>query len=67
MQVKIGEIQDYVSLITVIERKDFEDKSADILARVMLPIEEVLKKAGVTIQDVDLVELIGGGIRVPKV
>jgi molecular chaperone DnaK (HSP70) len=33
----------------------------------MLPIEEVLKKAGVTIQDVDLVELIGGGIRVPKV
>jgi molecular chaperone DnaK (HSP70) len=31
------------------------------------PIYEVLAKAKVTIDDVDQIELIGGGIRVPKI
>jgi hypoxia up-regulated 1 len=33
----------------------------------MRPVDEVMKKAGVTIEDINMVELIGGGIRVPKV
>ena len=33
----------------------------------MAPVEEVLRKAGLTIDDVDQVELLGGGIRVPKI
>lgn len=33
----------------------------------MNPVYEVLKKAGVSIDEVDQVELIGGGIRVPKI
>ena len=33
----------------------------------MKPVEDVLQKAGVSIEDVDMVELLGGGIRVPKI
>lgn len=66
-QVKIGELADYDSLITSIERKDFEDEAAGFFSRIVTPIEEVLKKAGLTIEEVDQIELLGGGIRVPKI
>lgn len=67
VQVKLGELADYVTLSTVIQRSEFEEKSADFFARVMKPVEDVLAKAGVTIEEVDMVELLGGGIRVPKI
>lgn len=67
VQVKLGELADYVTLSTVIERGEFEEKSADFFAKVMKPVEEVLSKAGLTIEEVDMVELLGGGIRVPKI
>jgi molecular chaperone DnaK (HSP70) len=63
----LGELADYVSLQTSIERKDFEEKAAALFDRVMKPVEQVLEKAGVSIDQVDMVELIGGGIRVPKI
>lgn len=66
MQVKIGELQDYVSLITTVERKDFEEQATAFFDRVAKPVDEVLAKAGLTIDQVDLIELVGGGIRVPK-
>ena len=65
--VKLGELADYVSLHTTIERKEFEDAAADFFSRVALPIEEALKKAGLTLDDIDQVEILGGGIRVPKI
>lgn len=66
-QIKIGELADYVSLLTTIERKEFEDASQHLFDRVMGPVEDVLRKAGLTIDDVDQVELLGGGIRIPKI
>ncbi|CDW74071.1 protein heat shock protein [Stylonychia lemnae] len=66
-QIKIGELQDYVSLLTTIERKEFEDASQHLFDRVMAPVQEVLEKAGLTIEDIDQVELLGGGIRIPKI
>jgi hypoxia up-regulated 1 len=38
-----------------------------LLARVVKPVEDVLSKAGVSIEEIDMIELLGGGIRVPKV
>lgn len=66
-QIKIGELADYVSLNTIIERKEFEDAAEGFFARVIAPVEEVMKKAGITIDQIDQIELLGGGIRVPKV
>lgn len=67
VQVKLGELADYVSLSTIIERTEFEEKSADFFGKVMKPVEDALVKAGLTIEEIDMVELLGGGIRVPKI
>lgn len=48
-QIKISELQDYVTLMTVIERKEFEDKAAALFERVMDPVRQVLTQAGVSI------------------
>jgi hypoxia up-regulated 1 len=50
-----------------ISRKDFENMSEDLLSRVGSPIEQALSDANLTKEDIDLVEIIGGGVRVPKV
>ena len=51
--VKLGELADYVSLHTTIERKEFEDAAASYFARVSAPIEEALTKAGLTFEDIE--------------
>ena len=33
----------------------------------MQPVEDALLKAGLTIDQIDMVELLGGGIRVPRI
>jgi hypoxia up-regulated 1 len=66
-QVKVGELADYVTLLTVVERTQFEEASEGLLKRVVQPVYDVLAKAGLTIQDVDQIELLGGGIRVPRI
>lgn len=49
VQVKLGELADYVTLQTTIERREFEEKAAGFFDRVMKPVEQVLEKAGITI------------------
>jgi len=65
--VKVPELLDYVTLFTTLSRVELEANMKDDLARVAKPIEEALKAAGLTVEDIDQVELIGGGVRVPKV
>jgi hypoxia up-regulated 1 len=67
VQVKLGELQDYVSLNTIVERRELEEKSEAFFTRVMKPVEQVLEKSGLSIEDIDQIELLGGGIRVPKI
>jgi len=65
--VKIPELVDYVTLTLNVPREDIENAAKDLFSRVDKPIEEALKIAGLKIEDIDLVELLGGGIRTPKV
>jgi len=55
---------DFKSQIT---RAQLEEYGKDVLARVRAPVERALKVAGMSINDVHLVEVIGGGFRVPGV
>jgi len=65
--VKVPELLDYVTLETTLQRTEFEEASASFFARVAAPAQEALKKAGLVAADLDKIELLGGGIRVPKV
>ena len=65
--VKVSELADYVTLFFKLDRETFEEKSAHLFERVAKPIETALKEAGLTVEDIDQVEILGGGLRVPKV
>ena len=65
--VKIPELHDYDTVKFDLQRTQFEEASSHLLDRVRAPLDSVLEKAGLTIEDIDAIELLGGGIRVPKV
>lgn len=55
---------DYSSSMT---RDQLEELLQPLLARVSVPIEAALKQAGITKEQLDFVEVIGGGSRIPSV
>jgi hypoxia up-regulated 1 len=65
--VKVPELLDYVTLQLTLTREEVEAASSSFFDRVSIPAEEALKAAGLTKEDIDQVELLGGGIRTPKV
>ena len=54
-------------LQTKITRDEFEEISKDILDEVYTPIDDVLKKSNLTINNISQIELIGGSIRIPSI
>ncbi|KAF8052376.1 hypothetical protein N665_1567s0005 [Sinapis alba] len=51
----------------VIKREEFEEISVPILERVKRPLEKALSDAGLSIEDVHMVEVVGSGSRVPAI
>jgi len=54
-------------LQTKITREEFEEVNKDLISRVYNPIEDVLKKTNMTINNISQIELIGGSIRIPAI
>ena len=54
-------------LQTKVTREEFEEMNKYILSEVYTPIEDVLKKSNLTINDISQIELIGGSIRIPSI
>jgi len=52
---------------TSVTREQFETLSKDLFDRVLGPVERALEMANRTIDQISQVEIIGGGVRVPKV
>ena len=67
VDVKVPELLDYVTLKMNLARETFEDASEHLFERVAAPIHAALFQAGLTAADIDQVELLGGGIRIPRV
>jgi len=65
--VKVPELLDYVTLQLTLERTEMEEKATELFGRVTRPIEAALAKAGLSMDEIHQVELLGGGIRTPKV
>ena len=67
VEVKVPELLDYVTLKCMFERSEFEERSAHLLEKVAAPALEALEKAGLTHDQIDQVEIVGGGLRIPRV
>merc|ERR1740117_25215 len=50
-----------------LSRAQLEEMAKGLLARVIAPVDEALIQANMTHLDIDAVEIIGGGSRMPKV
>ncbi|MFN6963522.1 MAG: molecular chaperone DnaK [Pyrinomonadaceae bacterium] len=54
-------------LVMKLTRAKFEQLIEPILARLMPPVEQAIKDAGLTAKDIDEIVLVGGSTRIPKV
>ena len=63
----IDSLMSDVSYQSHIDRATFEQLAHDLLKSATVPIKTALSSAKLTIEDVDMIELIGGGMRVPAV
>lgn len=58
--------KDY-DLHTEVTRAEFEAAAADLFDRILVPIEKALRDANMTKEQISLVEIVGGSVRIPKV
>lgn len=65
--VKAEQLHAEVDLITKVTRADLEAACDDLINRILLPIQTALTDANLTLADIKAVELLGGGVRMPKV
>ena len=65
--VHMDSLYDDMSLSLHMTRAQLEELCSDLMERAVSPITKVLDVAGVTMENVTGIELIGGGMRVPKV
>jgi molecular chaperone DnaK len=56
-----------VSLSETLTRAKFEDLTKDLLDRTRKPFEDVIREAGIKVDDIDHVVLVGGSTRMPQV
>ncbi len=56
-----------IHLLRKITRSEFEQMTEDLVQRTKTPFTEALKDAGVTMDDIDHVILVGGSTRIPAV
>jgi molecular chaperone DnaK len=54
-------------LVTTIQRSKFEQMIESIVARTLVPVNNALKDAGLEVNDIDEVILVGGSTRIPVV
>ena len=67
VNIKVAELHDYDTLAFELTREDYEEACSHLFERVRNPIDKALEEAQLTAQDIHQVEILGGGIRVPKV
>ncbi|TFJ83042.1 hypothetical protein NSK_005667 [Nannochloropsis salina CCMP1776] len=65
--VHIEGVHDDIDLSTHLSRPQLEELCADLFERAVQPLDNVLQQANLTLKDIAAVEVIGGGVRVPKV
>lgn len=67
MPVSVESVHDDVDLHTNMRRSEFEELAAPLFDRVLAPVRAAMRQAEVTPAQVDAVEVIGGGSRIPRI
>ena len=65
--IKAEQLHANIDLVGKITRAELEDACSDLFARVTGPIQAALDMANITLDQLHAVELLGGGVRIPKV
>ncbi|KAJ2961647.1 hypothetical protein NQZ79_g3196 [Umbelopsis isabellina] len=65
--VNIESIMDDKDVGTIVNRADFEEWATETLVRVDQPLKAALEAAGMTVDDIDSVEIVGGSTRIPAI
>lgn len=65
--IKTEQLHADIDLVTKVTRAELEEASKDLLDRVTLPITQALEMANLKLEDIQAVELLGGGVRMPYV
>ncbi|KAG0317762.1 adenyl-nucleotide exchange factor sse1 [Dissophora globulifera] len=63
--LNIESIMEDRDVASTMKRTEFEELAQDLIGRVEAPLKQALEDAGMTIADIDAVEMVGGSIRIP--
>ncbi|KAG7142420.1 Heat shock protein hsp88 like [Verticillium longisporum] len=63
--VNVESLMNDIDVSAMITRQEFEAMVEPLLARVHVPLEQALADAKLTKDDIDVIEILGGGSRVP--
>ncbi|KAJ3128212.1 Hypoxia up-regulated protein 1 [Nowakowskiella sp. JEL0407] len=63
----VEHLMEEIDFKTIVTREELEDLCADLFTRIRKPIDIVLEKTGLKMEDINSLVLVGGGARVPKV
>jgi L1 cell adhesion molecule like protein len=66
-QVEIDSLYEGIDFNTSISRARFEDLCGEYFRNCLIPVEKVLKDAGISKSKVDEIVLVGGSTRIPRV
>lgn len=65
--IKTEQLHADIDLITKVTRAELEEASKELLTKITIPVTEALEMASLKLEDVQAVELLGGGVRMPYV
>ena len=62
----VEEVFDGKDFRSSIKRQEFEELAGDFFLRAAKPLQHILQRNGLSAADIQAVELLGGGSRIPK-
>ncbi|KAK4207335.1 heat shock protein 70 family [Rhypophila decipiens] len=65
--LNIESLMNDIDVRAMITRQEFEAMVEPVLNRVQLPLEQALAQAKLSKEDIDIIEVVGGGSRVPAI
>ncbi|KAG0279593.1 adenyl-nucleotide exchange factor sse1, partial [Linnemannia gamsii] len=63
--LNIESIMEDRDVASMMKRAEFEELAQDLISRVEAPLQKALDDAGLTVEEIDSVEIVGGSTRIP--